>query len=104
MTHIDDLLGAELPSKAESSFKFKVKLLQDLTFPISKSKLTLGIEVNLVKVTLSIPSSKMKEILKECVEFRQRKYFTKRQLQSIIGKLMFVHKMVKPARLFVIDC
>ena len=27
--------------------------------------------------------------------------FHKKQLQSIIGKVMFVHKVVKPARLFI---
>ena len=109
MSYIDDLLGAELPSKAENSFKYMVKLLRDLNIPISESKLTapttvitcLGIEVNSVKATLSIPNDKLKDILQECQLFKQRTQFTRKQLQSIIGKLMFVNKVVKPARLFV---
>ena len=100
----------ELPSKANSSFEFMVKLLKDLNIPMSQSKLTppttkimcLGIDVDSVQATLSIPPSpKLVEILEECVKFKKRTRFTKRQLQSIIGKLMFVHKVVKPARLFV---
>ena len=89
--------------------KLMVTLLQNLNIPISKSKLTpsttkincLGIEVNSVKTTLSIPTEKLGEILQECVKFKNQKHFTRRQLQSVIGKLMFIHKVVKPARLFV---
>ena len=54
-----------------------------------------------VKTTLSIPTEKLGEILQECEKFKTQKQFTRRQLQSLIGKLMFVHKVVKPARMFV---
>ena len=109
MSYVDDLLGAEVPSKAHDSFNSMVTLLQDLNIPISKSKLTPpttkincpGIEVDSVKATLSIPTDKLGEILQECIKFKNQKHFTRRQLQSIIGKLMFIHKVVKPARLFV---
>ena len=39
--------------------------------------------------------------LKNYRDFIKLKRFTKRQLQSLIGSLMFVHKVVKPARYFV---
>ena len=78
-------------------------------YPVSQSKLTplttkincLGTEVDSVKATLSVPEDKLTEILQECNNFKNRKFFGKRQLQSIIGKLMFIHKVVKHARLFV---
>ena len=54
-----------------------------------------------MEATLSIPAPKLQEIVDECRQFKNRKYFTRRQLQSVIGKLMFIHKVVKPARLFV---
>ena len=109
MSYVDDLLGAELRSKARGSYKSMVALLQELTIPISTSKLTppttkltcLGIEVDSVKATLSIPADKLGEILQECAGFKTQKTFTRRQLQSLIGKLMVVHKVVKPARVFV---
>ena len=109
MSYIDDLLGAELPSKAKNSFDCMVKLLKDLHIPISMSKLTppttkmtcLGIEVDSVEATLSIPPPKFTEILQDCVELNKRTRFTKRQLQRIIGKLMFINKVVKLARIFV---
>ena len=54
-----------------------------------------------VKATLSIPTEKLGEMLQECINFKTQKYFTRRQLQSIIGNLMFIHKVVRPAKLFV---
>ena len=99
---MDDFLGAEVPSKAYDSFDTMHYLLDDLNIPISKSKINcLGIEVDSVKATLSIPPEKLKEIVKECQQFKGRKNITRTQLQSVIGKLMFVHKVVKPARIFL---
>ena len=101
--------GAEVPSKARDNFNSMATLLQNLNIPISKSKLTapttkincLGIEVDSVKATLSIPTEKLHEILQKCIKFKNQKQFSRRQLQSVIGKLMFVHKVIKPARVFV---
>ena len=40
MSYIEHLLGTELPSKANNSFQFMVKLLEDPNIPISQSKVT----------------------------------------------------------------
>ena len=109
LSYIDDLLGAETPSNAQASYDTLVNLLQELRIPVSKSKLCppstkiicLGIHIDSVEATLSIPDEKLQEILKNCVDFLKLKKFTKRQLQSLIGSLMYVHKVVKPARYFV---
>ena len=109
LSYIDDLLGAEIPSKAQASYDTLVSLLQELRIPVSKSKLCppstkiicLGIHIDSVEATLSIPDQKLQEILHNCVDFLKLKKFTKRQLQSLIGSLMYVHKVVKPARYFV---
>ena len=109
MSYVDDLLGAEIPSKAHASYESLYKLLQDLRIPVSKSKLCppstkitcLGIEINSVQATLSVPDHKLREILQNCKDFIKNKTFTKKQLQSLIGSLMFIHKVVKSARFFV---
>ena len=85
MLYIDDLLGAELPSKAKSSFECMVKLLKDLNIPISMSKLTPPTKKNHLfgywhrfsRATLSIPPPRLTEILEECVELKKRTLFTK---------------------------
>ena len=84
-------------------------LLQDLRIPVSKAKLfspstsivCLGIQINSVKATMSIQGKKVQDILETCRNFVKVKKFTKRLLQSLIGSLKFVHKVVKPARYFV---
>ena len=109
MSYVDDLLGAETPSKAVASYETLYKLLRDLRIPVSDSKLCppstkitcLGIDIDSVQCTLSIPDKKLEEILNNCKEFIKHKTFTKKQLQSLIGSLMFIHKVVKPARYFV---
>ena len=109
LCYIDDLLGAEIPSRAQNSYNTLFNLLQDLRIPVSKAKLCspstsivcLGIQIDSARTTMSIPDQKLQDILDTCSDFVKFKRFTKRQLQSLIGSLMFVHKVIKPARYFV---
>ena len=61
----------------------------------------MGIEVNVRDQTLSIPEGKMAEIVKECEMFAKKSTFDKRELQSLIGRLLYVSKIIKPARAFL---
>ena len=109
MSYIDDLLGAEVGDKAQKSFDTMCTLLRDLNIPTSPAKLTppttriicLGIEIDSVKASMSIPENKLEEILLACKNFKKLTQFTKKQLQSLLGSLMFIHKVVHPARYFV---
>ena len=109
VTYIDDLMSGESPETAERSFHSLVTLLSDLNVPISKGKLTppttkmvcLGIEVDSVNQTLAIPKEKINQILDKCRLVLSKSSISKKSLQSLIGLLMFVHKAVKPARIFV---
>ena len=105
MSYTDDLLG----DKAQQSFDTMFNLLRDLNIPISESKLTplttkivcLGIHVDSESATMSVPVEKLEEIPQACQSFVKLKNFTKKQLQSILGSLLFIHKVVKPARYFL---
>ena len=50
---------------------------------------------------LSLPKEKITEILALLQTWKCKKTATKRQLQSLLGKLHHVSKCVRPARLFV---
>ena len=50
---------------------------------------------------MSIPQKKLEEILLACENFLNLAQFTKKQLHSLLGSLMFIHKVVHPARYFV---
>ena len=61
----------------------------------------MGIKVDLEEQNLSIPQEKLLEVLDLCRLFINKKFISKKQLQSLLGKLLFVHRCVVPARIFV---
>ena len=70
MNYIDDLIYIGLPSKIHQSYQFLLSLLQDLGFQISHSKLIppdtqvtcLGIVVDTITRTISIPTEKLQQL------------------------------------------
>ena len=107
-TYVDDVIGIGLPVVAKEGFSYMTNLLEELNFPISTSKLVspseeatcLGIIINARKQTLSIPQGKLQEIITKCTDIMDKKSVTRRQFQSVLGSLMFIHKCVKSARIF----
>ena len=61
----------------------------------------LGINVDAHAMTLSIPKDKVDEALQVASRYATARSINKRQLQSLIGKLVHVAKCVEPARIFI---
>ena len=61
----------------------------------------LGIQVNTVNKTLSIPEEKLQEIKNMCKTWTHKKVITKQQYQSLLGSLLYITKCIKPARIFL---
>ena len=61
----------------------------------------LGIEINSVEQTISIPDEKYKEIIELLPKWVDKRTCTKQQLLSLIGKLSFICKVVRPGRIFL---
>ena len=107
--YIDDLIGCEKPHQANASFQFLLKLLHTLGVPISIDKLyypqsevqCLGIDINTSSGSMQIPAPKMATIYEQCLQWYSKVSATRNQLQSLLGTLLYVHKCVKPARIFV---
>ena len=109
INYIDDFLGYGTPSVARKSFDALFNVMTQLGLTVSEKKLVepttravcLGILIDTVQGTVAIPPQKL-EVIKQMVkEWRGRKLCTKRQLQSLLGMLLYVHKCVKPARYFL---
>ena len=92
LNYIDDLVYIGLPSKIHQSYQFLLSLLKDLE--VSDSKLVppstcvtcLGIQVDTVNKTLSIPEEKLQEIKNMCKTWtHKKKIVTKQQYQSLLG-------------------
>ena len=109
LNYIDDLIYIGLPSKIHESYAFLLSLLQDLGLEISQKKLVppsmevvcLGILINTVNKTISIPSEKLQEIKNMCETWKHKKSCTRTQLQSLLGSLLYITKCVRPARSFL---
>ena len=108
-TYVDDILGLGIEPQAHEAFRYLLGILKDLEFPISQSKLVapttrcncLGIMVDTKECILSIPHQKLKEMLAKCERTIRSTVITVRDLQSVIGSLMFIYKCVRPSRFFV---
>ena len=107
--YVDDLIYCDLPSKIYPAYKFLLQLLPKLGLDINKKKLVppttsmicLGIMVNSETRTMSVPHEKLQSIAAMCHEWQNKKFCSKRQLQSLLGSLLFISKCVRPARVFL---
>ena len=107
--YIDDYIGVSLRGDTMHHFRQLHGLLQDLGLPINTDKLTppckdlicLGIRIQIPKASLSIDPHKLRAIHDECLHVSHRTYLSKKNFQSLLGKLLYVHKCVVPARIFI---
>ena len=61
----------------------------------------LGLLVDTAAVTLEVPPSRLDDLQAELKLWQSSTCFTKKQLQSLLGKLSFVTACVKPGRIFM---
>lgn len=86
-----------------------LQVFRNMGLPIAYNKLQsptltikyLGICIDLVYRQISIPAPKIEDFLGLLYDLSRRKSITKAQLQSFVGKINFMGKAVKPARLFM---
>ena len=86
-----------------------MNIIVQLGFEINYDKLEppstcitfLGIELNSKIMTLSLPSSKLDSIITELQSWTPRSRATKRQLQSLAGKLNYAARVVRGGRTFL---
>ena len=107
--YIDDYIIVSSKEEADKAFSQLSDLLDELGLPMNSDKqvsptkaLTcLGININIARNTLSIDSHKLEAIYEECCMVRRRKKVNKKGMQSLLGKLIYIHKCVKPAKIFI---
>ena len=105
--YIDDFFILS-PSKEQCAHSKDVliSLLTDLGFAVNHKKSVgpsqqvtfLGVMLDSVSMTMSIPPCKLQETRDAAVDWCKRSKATKRQLQSLIGKIAWAAKCVKAIR------
>ena len=74
---------------------------EDKKTPPSDLLTCLGIQIDIPNATVSIDPDKLHSIFQECIKTSYKKFITKTGLQSLIGKLIYIHKCVSPASAFI---
>ena len=109
INYVDDFIGVGVPSVEHRSFACLQILLCELGFTISDKKLVepttkavcLGVPIDAAAGTIAVPDEKLKQISDLVETWVTKHSCTCRQLQSLLGHLIYIHKCVKPSRFFV---
>ena len=107
----DDYLLFSIPDllQARNDLSSFLSVLEYLNIPVASDKLLgpttnlvyLGITIDTVSMTISIPPEKTREMLATLPKWCSRRTCTKADLLSIIGKLNFFAIVIRSGRLFV---
>ena len=107
--YLDDFIGVSEPSCAMSDFLELGSLLSSLGLRESEGKacppattvLCLGVQLDTVKLTMSIGPDRLSEIELLLFSWLAKRTAKKVELQSLVGKLVFVSKCVRQSRVFI---
>ena len=108
--YLDDIfIIADSHEQAWAHYQDARALLHELGLPEALDKAQppshqvkwLGIEIDAKKGILSVPKEKLDDAIGMVNKYLHRRAVTRKQLQSILGKLLHIAKCIKPARLFV---
>ena len=109
VNYVDDFVGIGVPSVAQRSYDRLCEILGDLGLDISVKKLVapctkvtcLDVDINTVDRTIAIPEDKMRRIENMLHDWQLKTFASRQQLQSLLGNLLYIHKCIKPARIFL---
>ena len=107
--YLDDLIGVSPPSAGGDAYDSLGQLLQELgvlenltkACPPATVQLVLGVLINTIEGTMSVPQPRMEEIISLVSEWQDKVRSTKVELQSLIGKLQYITKCVLQSRVFL---
>jgi len=107
--YLDDFIGVSLPSTASGNFIELGELLHDLGLEESPEKASspstvtvcLGVELDTLAFTLSVSEERLNEIHNLLTKWLTKRTAFKSELQSLVGKLVFVSKCVRQSRVFI---
>ncbi|XP_033730957.1 uncharacterized protein LOC117320473 [Pecten maximus] len=109
LNYLDDFAGAETKAKSQNAFEFLGAVLQNGGLVESQSKAVppstrmvfLGVLFDTESLTLEVPPFRLQEITDLVVVWLEKDQATLQQLQSLLGKLMFVASCVRQSRIFI---
>lgn len=109
--YLDDFLNVT-PDNKDFSEKMKNTMLEacdEAGLPVNFKKVVgptkclefLGIIIDTTEMITCISEERLQNVKKELLLWKNRKSGTKRQLLSLLGKLVFISRIIRPGRIFV---
>ena len=108
-SYLDDLIGVSPCDEGMEAYESLGELLAELGLlenftkacPPATMQVVLGVMIDTVNGTLSVPDDKMEDINNLLDIWKRKRKTNKVDLQSLIGKLQFVSKCVRQSRIFL---
>ena len=109
LNYVDNFVGAELAEKVWQAYEFLTKLLNELWIDTSPEKLVpptsriefLGVTLDSQMLTMEIPQDKIEDTKQELDTWLYKTKATRKEIESLVGKLQFMGKCIKPGRIFI---
>lgn len=109
LNYVDDLMGVEHKYRVQDAFEQLGRTLRDLNIMESESKVVppshvvecLGTLIDAQAQTISITNDRLEELRLLLCDWNMKAWYTRKQLESLIGKLQFVTNCVRPGRVFI---
>ena len=108
--YLDDMIVVAPDQKtAIAHYAVARELLEELGLPEAADKAQppapavtwLGIVIDARAGTLSVPRDKLRQVVQYATHFMNRRSISRKDLQSVLGRLLYIAKCIRPARLFV---
>ena len=110
VNYSDDFFAVlgKIAADARHRLDIIITAFNDLGIPLAMDKIEgpstyivyLGIAINSMTMTIEITDEKYSDSLHLLQDWKNRRTCTKRQMKSLIGKLGFISKVVRPGRMF----
>ena len=110
LAYVDDFIGFhETREQAQEGMDNFITICHELGLDLAPDKLVrptrnlewLGIQVDTANMLITIPHQKLGEVLHECTRWHQKTDATRREIQSLVGRLAFVSQCIPPARRYM---
>ena len=109
LNYVDNFVGAEIQQKIWNAFFHLKNLLERLCIDASPEKMVapmtrlkfLGITYDTQLMTIELPQDKIADILHELDKWLYKTKVTRTQVESLVGKLQFASKFIRPGRIFI---